>query len=235
MLGAFLMSSAAWAYRPFDQTDADVAEPARVELEVGPVDFGHSSVGYVYEPTFVLNYGFLPGWELVLDSQVAPPDLAANVGQTFDAELGVLIKHVVRKGSLQDALGPSVAMEGGALLPPMPTEPGALWGASLAVIVSEKWEHLTLHVNVQGAYTRTHSADGIFGFILEGPQRWRVRPVFETYCELQQGLKPSPSVLGGAIWRLSPDFSVDAAFRVARESTVFVQELRAGFTWAFSL
>jgi hypothetical protein len=223
------------AYRPFDQTDADVAELHVVELEVGPVDFQRSPGSTAYEPLFVFNYGFWDAWEVVVDSQIGSADAAANVAQTWQAEVGLLVKHVLRKGSLQEGTGPSVATEIGLLLPPLPSQPGDGVGASVAVMVSQKWENVTLHLNVEGDYTRTHQPDGVFGFIAEGPERWTVRPVAEAYWEIQTGIRPTLSGLLGAIWQVNKQFSLDAAVRVASESQVPLQELRVGFTWSFAV
>jgi hypothetical protein len=239
---AALVGAIAWgaaqpaaAYRPFDQTDADVAELHVVELEVGPVDFQLSQGATAYEPLFVFNYGFWDGWEFVIDSQVGSDDTAKTLTQQWQAEVGLLVKHVLRKGSLQEGTGPSVATEIGLLLPPVPAQSGGGVGASVAVMVSQKWENLTVHVNVEGDYTRTHEPDGVFGFIAEGPERWPVRPVAEAYWEIQTGIRPTLSGLLGAIWQVNKQFSLDAAFRVASESQVPVQELRVGFTWSFSV
>lgn len=230
------MAARAYAYRPFDQTDADVAELKTIELEVGPVDVQRSQGAYLYEPIFVFNYGFWDTWEFVIDSQLAWADeVAVASSQQEAAQIGLLVKHVLRKGSLQDGTGPSVATEVGVLVPPLPSQQGNGVGASAALMVSEKWENFTLHLNAEGDYTRTHVPDGIFGFIGEGPERWPVRPVVEFYWEVQTGIAPSVSILGGAIWQLNKTFSLDAAYRVADESKILVQELRAGFTWSFSV
>jgi hypothetical protein len=45
------------AYRPFDQTDAGVAETGDVELELGPVGYLHDPTGSTYIPGIILNYG----------------------------------------------------------------------------------------------------------------------------------------------------------------------------------
>src|SRR5215475_3776834 len=55
------------AYRPFDQTDADVAAPKAFELELGPVIFQHGPEGNAWAPSFVLNLGIVRDLELVVD------------------------------------------------------------------------------------------------------------------------------------------------------------------------
>ncbi len=60
----------AFAYRPFDGTDAAVADPGEVEIELQPV--GHirqsSDQGAqktLIAPATVLNFGLSEGWEAV--------------------------------------------------------------------------------------------------------------------------------------------------------------------------
>ena len=61
---------AAHAYRPFDGTDADVAEAGEFELELGPAHFyGQGPHHYVIAPATVLNLGLVPRLELVVDAK----------------------------------------------------------------------------------------------------------------------------------------------------------------------
>jgi hypothetical protein len=53
---------AAQAYRPFDGTDAAVAAPGEVEIELGPVEYlREGSERALSAPNVRLNYGFVPG------------------------------------------------------------------------------------------------------------------------------------------------------------------------------
>ena len=62
-----LAPRAALAYRPFDGTDADVAERGEFELELGPLGyFRLGGTNFLIVPGAVLNYGILPRTELVL-------------------------------------------------------------------------------------------------------------------------------------------------------------------------
>lgn len=47
----------AHAYRPFDGTDADVAEPGEIELHLGPLQGVRTHGANVYAPGLVFNYG----------------------------------------------------------------------------------------------------------------------------------------------------------------------------------
>jgi hypothetical protein len=60
----------AQAYRPFDGTDAAVAEPGQVEIELGPAQYLQiGSERTLVAPTVVFNYGLAEGWELVLQGE----------------------------------------------------------------------------------------------------------------------------------------------------------------------
>jgi hypothetical protein len=233
-LGALILSAApARAYRPFDETDADVSRYREIELELGPVSVIHQPGGWTYAPGFIFNYGFWPRFELVLDAHDAllfgGPDLAARRRLL---ETGVLVKSVLRQGSLQEGSGPSLAAELGALLPSVPAAGGV--GGSLAFIVSQRWENLTLHLNAEGDLTRERELAFIGGVIVEGPERWPVRPVAELLTERQTNEAATESALGGVIWRASEQLSPDLAVRVAREAGQPRVEVRAGVSWAFS-
>src|SRR6185369_12815920 len=101
------------AYRPFDGTDAAVADVGEVEIEFQPI--GAIRAG----PTnglsdAIFNYGFADRWELVLQGTAQP--LPDTVGPLSVAD-GAFLKYVVRPGVLQDKSGPSIATEFGPLLP----------------------------------------------------------------------------------------------------------------------
>ncbi len=96
-------------------------------------------------------------WEAVFQAQGRIP-----LGQSDESfgvgGVGVLLKHVLREGSLQDRSGPSVATEFGVLLPGVGTEPGV--GATVSGIVSQRFEWTTLHLNATATLTRDQHADG---------------------------------------------------------------------------
>ena len=222
------------AYRPFDQTDAGVAETGDVELELGPVGYLHDPTGSTYIPGFILNYGVVHRVELVFDAHHAfvfgGSDVEAR-RQQLDSAL--LAKVVVREGVLQDRPGPSVAIEAGALLPTVPVAGGA--GMAVTAIASERWPALALHLDAEGDYTRDGTFAFIGGFIIEGPDAWTVRPVGEFLFSEETSLPVTVSGLAGAIWRATPHLAFDAAFRLADEEGEREIEIRAGLTWSFGI
>jgi hypothetical protein len=140
---------------------------------------------------------------------------------------------VLVPGSLQDNTGPSIATEFGVLLPDSTGDSGV--GASLAGIVSQRWDWGTIHLNAETALTRDHHADVFLGAILEGPSKWTVRPVAEIFYENEFGKMETLSGLVGLIYRVRDDLSFDVAVRHALTNGHPVNEIRAGLTFGFPL
>src|SRR5262249_49960380 len=158
--------------------------------------------------------------ELVLEGRgfvglgsIPPTEPRFRVGQN-----ALSVKAVLREGALQDKTGVSIATEVGLLLPEINGEPSA--GAQGALIVSQRWPDLTVHVNGTIAWTRAHTLGLAGGVIFEVHDTWAVRPVAELLVEGEQNGPTLISALAGAIWRVNDNLSVDAAVRVSREGDV---------------
>src|SRR5262249_55097461 len=149
-------------------------------------------------PAAVINVGLASGWEAVFEGRGLIPLSSDERASLSDA--GVFLKGVLRPGSLQEKPGPSIATEFGVLLPGIAAQPGL--GASMAAIVSQRWDWGTVHLNASAALTREQRADGFLGVIVEGPSSWTVRPVAEIFVEREIGNARTLSALVGAIWRL---------------------------------
>jgi hypothetical protein len=217
------------AYRPFDGTDAAVADVGEVEIEFQPI--GAIRAG----PTnglsdAILNVGFADRWELVLQGTAQP--LPEGVGP-ISVSNGALLKYVVQPGVLQDKSGPSIATEFGALLPAAGGGSGV--GFGLAGIVSQRWDWGTTHLNVATNLTPDQHGELFFDAIIVGPSKWKVRPVFEIYSDSVINQTQTYSALAGAIWQVNDKLSFDAAVRYALVNGRPVQELRAGLTFGFPL
>jgi len=234
-LAALLKPDVAAAYRPFNATDAAVAAKREIEIELGPL-------GYLTEPgdrslvapSLILNWGFAERWEVVLEGrQFVPLDRPAGEPELRIEDTALSLKGILRSGSLQDGSGPSVACEAGLLLPTWRGESGT--GVQGALIVSQRWRSATVHVNAAAFLTRSGEPGGSGGLIVEGPDRWVVRPVAEVLVEGERKATSASSVLVGAIWRVRDGFSVDAGLRLARSQGTTATELRAGLTWGFTL
>jgi hypothetical protein len=164
---SFAATVPAFAYRPFDGTDAAVADVGEVEIELQPAGvLREGSQATLISPWVVLNYGFYKDWEGVVEGRVETP--LSPSGPSSLTATSALLKHVLHPGSLQDQSGPSVATEFGVLLPEINGDSG--FGAHWAGIVSQRWDWGTVHFNMGTELTRDHHADVFVGAIVEGPQ-----------------------------------------------------------------
>jgi hypothetical protein len=223
----------AQAYRPFDGTDAAVADPGEIEIELGPVEYLREGAERVlFAPDLRVNYGFTPDWEATIEGDLAHT-LAGDLPGTSLVGNIASLKTVLREGSLQEKPGPSIATEWDVLLPGIRDEPGT--GVGLIGIVSQQWSRATIHLNLEAALTRDQHADYIVDTIVEGPHDWPVRPVSEFFYELDAGRFETRSGLIGAIWQVKDNLAVDFAMRGARVNDHTVSEIRAGVTFAFGV
>ncbi|HEX4422338.1 MAG TPA: hypothetical protein VH165_30705 [Kofleriaceae bacterium] len=218
----------AHAYRPFDGTDADVATTGDLELEVGPAQLERLQGATTYTPGSVVNYGVAAGFELVLDL-----DGVIGSGSSLLAS-DVLVKHVLRNGSLQDKAGPSLALETGVLLPDVPVR-GSGFGWIATAIASQHWDSVTVHLNATGLYQRAHQLGGFASVIGEGPGDWVVRPVTELLIAHEGDRENAASALAGVIWQKHKELSFDGAVLLEREHGAFGVGVRLGFTWAVAI
>jgi hypothetical protein len=231
-------ASTAAAYRPFDGTDADVADAGDFDLELGPVHwYSQRDSHYLLAPATVLNLGLVHGWELVADFDnyvgIDQPPGEARV-RLLDTD--VFVKTVLVEGSVQDqGPGPSVATELGPLLPDVNGDEG--FGASLDVIVSQHWRPLTLHLNNWVELSRGDlRPDWFEGIIVEGDQSKIWRPVSEWFVEHDFGAKATTvSGLVGAIWRAREGLDLDVGLREADVAGQRATEIRLGLTWTLGV
>jgi hypothetical protein len=233
---SLLVARDALAYRPFDGTDADVAEYGAFELELGPTQYDREGDReFLVAPATVLNLGVAKDTELVVDFDdlVARGALGPGEPRVRAEDIDVLVKHVFREGTLQGKTGPSVAVEAGPLLPDIRgTE---AFGASLDVITSYRWSFGAIHWNEWVECTREHDFTLFTGLVLEGPREWAVRPVAELFVEREFDVETTWSGLLGAIWTVDDAFAVDVGVRGALIHGERAEEVRFGFTWAIAV
>jgi hypothetical protein len=230
---------AAWplgarAYRPFNSTDAAVAAKGEVEIEFGPLGYlREGSDKMLVVPSLILNWGLADRWEVVLEGRNVVA-LGSEVQERVRVEdIAFSLKGVLREGSLQGKHGVSVATELSVLLPTINGDDQV--GAEGALIVSQRWPELTVHVNGAPEWSRAHKPGAFLGIIAEGHDAWTVRPVAEVFVEGERDSPTTVSGLLGTIWRVSDRLSLDAAVRLARAGGVNTAEIRAGLTWGFSV
>jgi len=231
--GVILWCGEAEAYRPFDGTDAAVVETGEMEIELGPVEaLRVGAERTLLAPDLRINYGFIPRWEAALEGRLTH-GLTAGIPGTSLVESQVLLKGVLREGTLQEKPGPSIATEFGVLLPGINDQHGT--GAVLNGIVSHRWDWGTVHLNAQIELTRQQHPDYFLDSIIEGPHDWPVRPVAEFFYESDVSLFRTGSALVGAIWQVQDNVAVDFGLRRARINGQTAGEIRAGVTFAFSV
>src|SRR5689334_14119034 len=140
MAALVVAGSVAWpisasAYRPFDSTDAAVADKGAFEVELSPLSYRHDDDGTAWiSPSARLNYGFAEDWEVVLEGQAE--HFTHMRSQVADSALS--LKGVLQEGSLQEKEGWSLATEASILLPGINTDDGA--GFELTGIASQRWD-----------------------------------------------------------------------------------------------
>jgi hypothetical protein len=203
---------------------------------------------YVVVPNIVFNYGFRKNWELVVQTRGLAQAGAMGSSRFALDDSAILVKHVIREGTLQDKAGASVAIECGLLFPSTNTSNGTV-GISVDLITSYRFSRAALHLNLQVATTPAQELDLFGGLIVEGPNSWRVRPVGEVYVETQTGGYHAYSLLLGAIWQVHENLALDLGARVAAiggadtstasgvvngSSTGLEAEVRAGFSWGIA-
>lgn len=224
-------SSATLAYRPFDSTDADVVDPGEIEIELGPLSYRRGNSGNtLIAPAVVVNYGFAPRWEVIVEGEGEHP---RGRGRSAMVGNALLLKHVIRDGSLQGRSGLSVATEFGFELPGINAESGT--GAVAAGIVSHESSWGALHFTAEAVHTRESTTELAFGSILEGPGKWAVRPVAEVFYAHELGGAEEAAVLVGAIWNFNDNLVFDAGVRRSVLGDERDTELRLGLSFAFSL
>ena len=214
------------AYRPFDGTDAAVADLGEIELELQPAGVLRAGSPNTVSDT-VFNYGFADRWEFVVQGTAQPmPDAAGPISVSNAA----FLKYVLLPGVLQDKPGVSIATEFGPLLPPAG---GSGLGFGLTGIVSQRWERGTVHLNVATNLTPDQHEELFFDAIIEGPIKWAVRPVFEIYSDSVINQTQTFSALVGAIWQARDNLAFDVGLRYALVNGRTANEVRAGFTVGF--
>src|SRR5207302_5735642 len=87
------------AYRPFEGTDAAVADKGKMEIEMQPAGILKDASGTtLIAPAARFNYGLTETWEAVLEGQLESP-LSPSGPSTLTAA-GAFLKGILREGSL---------------------------------------------------------------------------------------------------------------------------------------
>jgi len=219
----------AYAYRPFESTDADVADAGELETELGVLTIERSAGENTYfVPKLVLNYGVTPDLEIIGEFDVeTPPDGSAEI---VDAAL--LLKGMLRRGVLQDAEGLSIAFEAGLLVP---GERGERAGFEGFGILSGAVGGMIYHLNLGGGLDRVDTERFVvWGAIGEYPLSDTLRLVGELNGEKVRGEPKESSGLLGLIWESqTTGDALDAAIRWGLSDAAPDWALTLGWTFSF--
>ena len=228
-----LTLSRAEAYRPFISTDAAVAEPKELEIELGHFTLRRERGESTFLiPSAVLNYGLWRNLELVGEFRV----VRGPSGDMDVIDPAVFVKAVIKEGVLQERDGIGVAIEAGPLVPStVRGERGA--GFEAIGIVSGRVAPFTVHVNIGGGIDRSAAKPfGLWGVISELPVHPKLRIVGEVAGESVEGRPANNSTLVGAIWQPSSrSMYWDVAVRRGITRGAPGWEVTTGVTFAFDL
>jgi hypothetical protein len=228
-------SSTALAYRPFDGTDAEVADFGELEIELGTAYTLTGGGPVVLQvPALVVNLGVYHRLELVYESnnELGKIDGASSPKDAL-SDSHLFLKAVLRKGFAQEQTGPSIALEAGPWLPNPNGEPG--WGGSANLITSFVLHPLVFNVNLQGAYDLAHHPEIFGSVIMEGPRSLEVRPVTEIYAQHAFGGSTTYSALVGLIWKARKAADIDLAVEGLSTDHIPMARLRLGLTFRAGL
>ncbi|MBI2884232.1 MAG: hypothetical protein HYY11_10085 [Candidatus Methylomirabilis oxyfera] len=231
--GLLLSASTAWGYRPFVSTDAAVAEPEEMEIELGYFNLERSRGKTTFiVPKVVLNYGVIRDVEVVGEFEVAEP--AHEGAQLVDP--GVFLKVVLKEGMLQEQEGIGVAVEVGPLLPSTVQGEQRL-GFEGVGILSGRLLPFTYHLNVGGGVNRAEANPFvIWGLIVELPVLPRFRLVGEVNGESARGRPADNSGLFGFIWQpSSSSLFLDAGIRRGFSAGAPDWQFTMGLTFGFPI
>ncbi|MCI0528723.1 MAG: hypothetical protein L0Y56_14895 [Nitrospira sp.] len=233
LIFVLLLPSSAWGYRPFVSTDAAVADPKEIEIELGYFNLERTEEENTFvTPQLVLNYGIATNLEIVGEFEVEKsPDESTQL-----VDPGLFLKAVLKEGILQEKKGVSFAVEAGLLLPST-VQGERKFGFEGLGILSEKLSPFTFHINFGGGVDRAETDPlVVWGVIAELPLAPKFRLVGEINGESIQGKSADNSGLLGFIWE-SPwsNVSFDAGIRRGISSEAPDWVFTTGLTFALSL
>jgi len=229
----------AFAYRPFVSTDAAVADPGDVEVELGAIGFrsGHGPTSIV-APTIIGNLGIAQDLELVGEFKLVNDLSHAEEDPTRFEDTAVSLKWIPHEGVLQEhGTTPSIGVELSLLVPTLDGQHRP--GGELVGIMSGTGFGFTYHLN-GGVLTEPSEASAapVWGIIVEHALAAGLRAVAEVNGESATGSGPDDSALIGAIWEVKApppirELSFDIGLRHGITRTAPEWGGTAGFTIAF--
>lgn len=227
LLAAF--ATPALALRPFDGTDAAVADPQSIETEFEPIGYlREADERFVVFPELGVNYGAGSGYEFSLEARrvMRMTDEAPTPSPRFD-DFEVAVKRILRSGMMQDKKGPSMAGEIGLLLPTSDEKGTGFFGA---LAVTDHFHLIGVHLNAEVSRTRAHQTGRFGSVIFEFFDHHALHPVAELSLEREGEETPTKGLLIGALWEVREHLVMDFAVRTSYADT-HDAEVRAGMTF----
>lgn len=228
-------TSIAHAYL-IDANDARVVDHGTMELELQPLGYLQTLLGdeehYLVIPSAQFYWGLAEGWDvLYLTRGFGLLDDAMGESPYAIAEQQLLFRAMLRDGRYSDeeAEGPSITLQFGALLPGIEAETGV--GASVALLFAQQWDAGTLHLNLWTNLTQERNFNLFVSAVMEGPPEWSVRPTVEVFFDLDDG-EPYLSGLLGAVGDVGDEFSIQAGARVGGWEDYLEFEVRVS-SWIY--
>jgi hypothetical protein len=210
-----------------------VADLKEMEIELGYFNLEHAEEENTFIlPQLVLNYGVARNLEIVGEFEVEkPPDR--------DIELigpALSLKVILKKGTLQEKNGVSIAIETSLLLPST-VQDERRFGFEAVGIFSKKLSPFTFHINIGGGVDRAETNPfAIWGVIAELPINSRFRLVGEVNGESVREEAADSSGLLGLIWESPwPNIFLDGGIRRRISGEVPNWMFTMGLTFAFTL
>ncbi len=233
MLVCLMAPNPAWAYRPFISTDAAVADPKELEVELGYFTLERERRENTFlVPRVIVNWGLFTDWEAVAEFAVR-----RNPNADLDVvDAALFLKGVLKEGVLQDKEGFGFAVEVGPLLPS--TAKGERnFGFEAIGILTDKLGPVMLHLNGGlGVERSTGDLVGIWGVIGELPVATGLRLVGEINGEKPRREDQRNSGLLGLIWQPWPSRKIWFDGGIRRRFTAGVPDWQftLGVTFGFS-
>jgi hypothetical protein len=223
----------AHAMRPFDGTDAAVAEQGMFELEMGAAYLRQTGGRVRTLPGVVANFGVWQDTELTLETssqtQIDHTDAPYRTGMN---DTQISMKHVLRRGGLQEGgHGVSVALECALQLPNYHGEHNR--GAGCTALASQSFNGVVMHFDAGVERDQEHAWGHIYDVIAESPEAWPLRPVMELSRQATTGEPSTRAALVGLLWKAGEELAFDVALRRACIGVAHLTEVRFGLTWGF--